>query len=148
MQSFLNGGEEENHEFCPSLSLKQRVIGFACSLALGGIFAGISWIELFQNDYVAFGILITFSNVCAIGGSMFLAGPVKQVKKMFEETRWIATSVYLLMMIMTLVAAFAIKSPALVIVCCIFQYLAMIWYGLSYIPYARTVIKNCVKGMV
>jgi hypothetical protein len=140
-------GDEQN-ELCPSLSLKQRVIGFFGVLCLGFLFAILAWIAIFQKNYTQFGVFMTLSNVAAIGGSLFLAGPLKQCKKMFEETRWIATCVYLFMMIMTVVSALAIKSPALVIVCCILQYFAMIWYGLSYIPYARTMVKNCVKGAV
>lgn len=139
---------DEQNELCPSLTFKQRIIGFFCTLCLGVLFGIIAWVTIIQKKYVEFGIFMTLSNITALGGSLFLAGPVKQVKKMFEETRWIATTVYLLMLIMTLVAAFAIKSPPLVIICCILQYLALIWYGLSYIPYARTVVKNCVKGAV
>eukprot|EP00672_Neobodo_designis_P028411 CAMPEP_0174854038 /NCGR_PEP_ID=MMETSP1114-20130205/29786_1 /TAXON_ID=312471 /ORGANISM="Neobodo designis, Strain CCAP 1951/1" /LENGTH=147 /DNA_ID=CAMNT_0016088711 /DNA_START=29 /DNA_END=472 /DNA_ORIENTATION=+ len=139
---------EEQNDLCPSLTFKQRIIAFFCTLCLGVLFGILAWVAIFQKNYVQFGVFFTLSNCTAIGGSMFLAGPLKQLKKMFEETRWIATSIYLLMMIMTLVAAFAIKSPALVIICCLLQYLAMVWYGLSYIPYARTVVKNCVKGMV
>jgi hypothetical protein len=148
MDIFKTTNEEENHEICPSMTFKQRIIGFGVSLGFGFICAILSWIAIFNKNYVQFGIFMTLSNLSAIGGSMFLAGPVKQVKKMFEETRWIATSIYLVMMIMTIVSAVWIKSPPLVIVCCILQYLAMIWYGLSYIPYARTVVKNCAKGMV
>jgi flagellar biosynthesis protein FlhB len=139
---------EEQNDLCPSLTFKQRIIAFFSTLCLGVLFGVLAWVAIFQKNYTQFGVFFTLSNVTAIGGSMFLAGPLKQFKKMFEETRWIATCVYLLMMIFTLVAAFAIKSPALVIICCLMQYLAMIWYGLSYIPYARTVVKNCVKGVV
>ena len=139
---------EEKNELCPSLTFKQRIICFFSTLLLGVIFGILAWVAIFQHNYVQFGIFITLSNVAALGGSMFLAGPMKQAKKMFEETRWIATTVYLMAMVLTLVAAFAIKSPGLVIVCCIFQYLAMVWYGLSYIPYARTAVKNCVRGMM
>jgi len=138
-------GEDEN-ELCPTLTFQQRIWGFAASLSLGFVMAILAWIAVFNKNWVMFGIFITFSNVCAIGGSMFLAGPKKQAKKMFEETRWIATTVYLVAMVATLVAAFAIQQGWLVIICCIFQYLAMIWYGLSFIPYARTMVKNCFKG--
>ena len=103
---------------------------------------------MFDKNWTQFGIFITLANVTTLSGSCFLAGPMTQIKKMFAETRWIATSVYLVAMIMTIVAAVAIKSPPLVIVCCIFQYLAMIWYGLSYIPFARNAVKACVRGAV
>jgi hypothetical protein len=138
-------GDDEN-ELCPTLTFQQRIYGFGGCLVLGFLCAILAWIAVFQSNWVQFGIFITFSNVSAISGSLFLAGPKKQAKKMFEETRWIATAVYFTAMVATLVAAFAIKQGWLVIICCVFQYLAMIWYGLSYIPFARAAVKNCFKG--
>lgn len=135
-------GTEEDNEICPSLTLTQRIIGFVCALCVGFIFAIISWVAVFNQDWTLFGIGITLSNLCAIGGSMFIAGPKKQAKKMFEETRWIATTVYLVAMVLTLVMALAVKNGPVTILFCIIQYLAMIWYGLSFIPYARTAVKK------
>lgn len=140
--------EQESHDICPSLTFQQRIIGFFSMLCLGFLFCILAWVAMFKYRWIQFSIFFTLSNGSAIGGSMFLAGPKKQAKKMFEETRWIATSVYLLSMVMTIVAAAALKSAPLVIICCIFQYLAMIWYGLSYIPFARSAVKNCCKAVV
>lgn len=137
-------GQEENNEICPTLTMKQRIIAFCITLGIGVIFGIVAWVSVFKEEWTLFGVCITFSNLCAIGSSMFLAGPKKQWSKMFEETRWIATTVYFVAMILTLVAALAIKSGGLTIVCCIIQYLAMIWYGLSFIPGARTVCKKMV----
>lgn len=71
--------------------------------------------------------------------TFFLTGPIKQLKKMFEPVRLVATLVYLFMIILTLVAGLFFKSPILAIICIIMQYLAMAWYSISYIPYARFV---------
>ena len=133
---------EENNEICPTLTFKQRIIGFIVVMCIGVIFAIISWVAVFNENWTLFGVGITFSNLCAIGSSLFLAGPKKQWSKMWEETRWIATLIYILTMILTLVFALALKNGPLTIVSCILQYLAMIWYGLTYIPGARTVIKR------
>jgi uncharacterized membrane protein len=140
--------DDEILDMCPSLSFQQRIIGFFVCLLIGFLMAIFAWFAVFNKNYVQFGIFITLSNCTAISGSLFLAGPQKQAKKMFEETRWIATSVYLFSMIMTLVAAFAIKEGWVVIIFCLIQYCAMIWYGLSYIPYARTMVKNCASAAV
>ena len=99
------------------------------------------------------------------------AGPVKQVKQMFAAKRWIATSVYvcsvcacfrlfeiftfpslryLFFLILTIIFA-TVKSDSLstngrvaaVIVCLIFQVLALAWYVLSYIPFGRDMVKKC-----
>lgn len=74
---------------------------------------------------------------------MFLVGPMSQVKRMFKPTRIIATAVYLVMIALTLFFAFR-KRTGMALLCSILQILALIWYGLSYIPYARTMVKKCL----
>jgi hypothetical protein len=66
---------------------------------------------------------------------------------MFDPTRLIATCVYLGSILLTLVAALVFKVAALVILCGIVQYLAMIWYALSYVPFARQAVIGCLKGL-
>jgi putative flippase GtrA len=79
-------------------------------------------------------------NVISICASFFLNAPWTQVKKMFAPTRRIATSVYLITLALTLIVALApavlFQGPLLVALV-IVQFLSMIWYSLSYIPYAR-----------
>jgi hypothetical protein len=147
MQAVIGLGEEPN-ELCPSLSYTNRMYGFGGCLAMGFLLGILSWISALGRNWVLFGLLMTCSNLCAIGGSFFLAGPLKQLKRMFEETRLIATIVYGVTMILTILAAVVVQSGGLVIFCCIVQYGAMVWYGLSYIPYARSLVKNCFKSAV
>lgn len=138
----LDNGDDDN--ICPSLTFKQRMIGFAICLSLAVIMEILAIFTLFQQEYVTFGIINTIANILALLSTLFLSGPKKQVKKMFDETRRIATCVYLLTMIMTFVVALAIKIAWLVIFMVIIQYLAMLWYSISYIPFARDAIKKVV----
>ena len=66
---------------------------------------------------------------------------------MFNKVRIVATLAYITMMIITLSVAFAYNGggkTALIILCVIGQLLTLIWYTLSYIPFARdAVIKVC-----
>jgi hypothetical protein len=64
-------------------------------------------------------------------------GPCNQLKKMFAATRIIATIVMISCMVLTLLAAFVFDIIALVILFLICQYLALAWYSISYIPFAR-----------
>lgn len=137
-----NDDDDSLESLCPTLTFSQRIIAFAVCLGFGALTSCLAFYCLFQKEYIEFGVLNTIANLFALGSSLFLAGPKKQMKKMFEETRWIATTVYLVTMVLTFIAALWIKSPALTILMVIIQYLAMIWYGLSYIPYARTVVKK------
>jgi hypothetical protein len=142
----IPGFEDESSSLCPTLTMFQRAVGFGIMLAISVVLGVVSWIAVFNQDWTLFGIMFTLSSLCAIGSSLFLAGPMAQIKKMFDESRWIATVIYLLSMVLTLVVALVVKSGPLVICCCIVQYLAALWYGLSYIPGARAAVKACCRG--
>lgn len=147
MSSYVDFGAikgDDDESLCPTLSFKQRIIGFVICLGIGMFISVMSFIVLFQQDYTTFGILNTVANIITVLSSLFLAGPLKQLKKMFEETRWIATGIFLLSMILTFVVALVLKIAWLTLICVFIQYLAMTWYGLSYIPFARNAIKRLV----
>ena len=80
---------------------------------------------------------------------IFFAGPITQCKNMFHEKRRIATCVYLVTMIITLSIAFAYEGggkTVLVLLSVLVQFLALIWYTLSYIPFARDAVLGCLKS--
>lgn len=145
--NLLDGNKEEDDLECPSLTYTQRIIGFGCCLGLGGLLSILSWVVLFQENYMMFGILNTLGNIFSIGSSFFLAGPKKQFKKMVDKTRIIATLIVLVMMIMTFISALVLKIAWLTIIFCILQYIALIWYGLSFIPFARDIVIKTVTGI-
>lgn len=64
---------------------------------------------------------------------------------MFEEKRWIATTIYLVAMGMTLFMAIQVGDVLPVLMCMIVQFFAMLWYSLSYIPFARNAVKSVLK---
>jgi hypothetical protein len=145
--------EEECCKACPRLSWKQRLIGFSCCFALGvvvelGSFMRI--VELVGGNPKPFAVTYSLGNVIAICSSFFLAGPYKQCKSMLAPTRVIATATYLVAIGATLfVALFDAHIPAragLIILLVCVQTIALFWYMISYIPFARDFVKNCCKG--
>eukprot|EP00744_Colponema_vietnamica_P001508 GILI01002490.1.p1 GENE.GILI01002490.1~~GILI01002490.1.p1 ORF type:complete len:150 (-),score=22.23 GILI01002490.1:168-617(-) len=143
-----NPFSDDKNDLCPSLSYEYRLYGFIGCILISIFLSILSWVAVFQGNFVLFGIVFTMASLCSIGSSMFLAGPMTQVKRMFDEGRIIATGIYLVAMVLTVVAAVVVKSGPLVIVCCIIQYCAMIWYALSYIPFARTAVKKCFGSAI
>ncbi|XP_030355500.1 vesicle transport protein SFT2A isoform X3 [Strigops habroptila] len=83
---------------------------------------------------------------CVLFFTCFLMGPLKQLKAMFEPKRLIATVVMLLCLILTLCAAFWWNKKGLALLFCILQFLAMTWYSLSYIPFARDAVIKCFSS--
>ncbi|ERE72519.1 vesicle transport protein SFT2B-like protein [Cricetulus griseus] len=84
-----------------------------------------------------FAVFYTLGNMASIGSTIFLMGPLKQLKRMFEPTRLIATILVLLCFALTLCSAFWWHKKALALIFCILQSLALTWYSLSFIPFAR-----------
>lgn len=138
--------DQENKSLCPTLPWKYRLIGFAACFIVGLVFGIFSWISVFLGNYVGFGLMYTLANIAAIVSSFFLAGPLTQAKSMFSEGRWIATLIYLVSVILTLMAAIWLKSGLLVIILSLVQFGAMWWYFLSYIPGAHSCVKSIVAA--
>ncbi|XP_026876580.2 SFT2 domain containing 2b [Electrophorus electricus] len=128
-----------------------RVKGFIASFVLGVVCsllgACLLWVP--NVGLTLFVVFYTFGNVASLLSTMFLMGPLKQVKRMCDKTRALATAIMITCLVLTLCAAFWWKIKGLALLFCILQFLAFTWYGLSYIPFARdAVIKlfsTCLK---
>uniref|UniRef100_A0AC34RPT8 Vesicle transport protein n=1 Tax=Panagrolaimus sp. JU765 TaxID=591449 RepID=A0AC34RPT8_9BILA len=139
----LNGVANDIQD-ATSLSWELRVTYFALCFALSMICSFLGSPLLFTGKFTGFGIMVSLGAVLSLISTCFLSGPKKQLRKMFEPTRLIATVVYLVFIILTFVAGFVFKSGPLALICIVGQYIAMAWYSISYIPYAReTVIRIC-----
>uniref|UniRef100_R4G9M2 Vesicle transport protein n=1 Tax=Anolis carolinensis TaxID=28377 RepID=R4G9M2_ANOCA len=132
-----------------SLSFSTRVKWFAICFASGILCSilGTAMLWLPGGGMKLFAVFYTLGNISALSSTCFLMGPVKQLKKMFEPTRLIVTIVMLLSFILTLCAVFWWHKRGLALLFCIMQFLAMTWYSLSYIPYARTQDCKCYEGV-
>ncbi|XP_050932538.1 vesicle transport protein SFT2A isoform X3 [Lates calcarifer] len=150
-------GQEENEELgltaqvldATTLSYSTRVKWFVICFA-GGILCSILGSALLFIPHTGiklFAIFYTLGNIAALASTCFLMGPLKQLKRMFEPTRLIATIVmpgkYFLCLILTLCAVFWWHKKGLAIIFCILQFLAMTWYSISYIPFARDAVMKC-----
>ncbi|RMX59800.1 hypothetical protein pdam_00007328 [Pocillopora damicornis] len=128
-----------------TLSWSTRIKGFIICFIIGVSFSFLGMILLWK-DIKLFAVFYSLGNVTALASTCFLMGPMKQLRNMFKEKRLIATIVMLTCLILTLCAALWWKNKGLALVFCILQYLAMTWYCLSYIPFARDAVKKCVTS--
>ena len=70
----------------------------------------------------------TFSADCVpFCRSMFLVGPWKQIKNMFDSKRVISTAIYLVSIMFTLIAAWKFHSVILCMIFIVIQFAAYIW---------------------
>ncbi|XP_048666032.1 vesicle transport protein SFT2B isoform X2 [Marmota marmota marmota] len=128
-----------------SLSWGTRVKGFIACFAIGILCSLLGTLLLWvpKKGLTLFAVFYTFGNIASIGSTIFLMGPLKQLKRMFEPTRLIATILVLLCFALTLCSAFWWHNKGLALIFCILQSLSLTWYSLSFIPFARDAVKKC-----
>uniref|UniRef100_A0A3B5BEF0 Vesicle transport protein n=1 Tax=Stegastes partitus TaxID=144197 RepID=A0A3B5BEF0_9TELE len=142
-------GRDENEELgltaqvldASTLSYSTRVKWFVICFASGILCSILGTALLFlPNGIKLFAVFYTLGNIAALSSTCFLMGPLKQLKRMFEPTRLIATIVIALFLTVTITAVcFFLQwhKKLLALIFCILQFLAMTWYSISYIPFAR-----------
>eukprot|EP01096_Ripella_sp_DP13-Kostka_P016635 TRINITY_DN8166_c0_g1_i1.p1 TRINITY_DN8166_c0_g1~~TRINITY_DN8166_c0_g1_i1.p1 ORF type:complete len:176 (-),score=60.88 TRINITY_DN8166_c0_g1_i1:38-520(-) len=90
----------------------------------------------------------SMGSVLIMSSTFFLLGPMRQLKTMFDSTRAPSSIVYILSIIGTLYSALILKWIGLTMLCVLIQVGAMIWYALSYIPFAHSMIKSTSSSLI
>ncbi|KAK4283238.1 hypothetical protein QN277_000212 [Acacia crassicarpa] len=91
---------------------------------------------------IKFGIAFTLGNLLSLGSTAFLIGPKRQLTMMLDPVRIYATAIYLASMIIALFCALYVRNKLLTLLAIILEFGALIWYSLSYIPFARTMVSK------
>ncbi|KAG5247576.1 hypothetical protein OIU77_021218 [Salix suchowensis] len=123
-----------------TLSTKQRFYGFAICFSAGLACVLLSMLVFFNP--VKFGITFTFGNLLSLGSTAFLIGPKRQVSMMLDPVRIYATALYLASIIIALFCALYVHNKLLTLLAIILEFGALIWYSLSYIPFARAMVSK------
>lgn len=132
-----------------TLSWSTRIKGFAICFIVGILCSFLGSFALFlQKGLAVFAVFYTLGNIISLASTCFLMGPFNQLKKMFASTRIIATILVFVSIGLTLFAALHLHNPGLALLFIIIQSLAMTWYSLSYIPYARDAVKKTVEACI
>ncbi|XP_022903472.1 vesicle transport protein SFT2A [Onthophagus taurus] len=132
-----------------TFSWSTRIKGFLICFIVGILLSFLGSFALFFNGGLKlFAIFYTLGNITSMASTCFLMGPFNQFKRMFAETRIIATIIVLLSLALTLMAALWWKKAGLALLFIIIQSLAMTWYSISYIPYARDAVKKTISACV
>lgn len=143
-RSWLARKMEEN---LPSLSKKQRIIGFMSSLILGTICFGlaISFLPMLLLNPRKFSLLFTLGSVFTLSSFSFLWGPYSHMVHLFSKERLPFTLVYLTTLIATLYFAMGLQSAILTPIAAVLQVIALLWFVISYIPGGQTGLKFFTK---
>mmetsp|Transcript_7501 Transcript_7501/g.13142 ORF Transcript_7501/g.13142 Transcript_7501/m.13142 type:complete len:206 (-) Transcript_7501:243-860(-) len=141
-------------DFLPSLSLRERLLGCATCMVCGYILSFGSFMrmkDLIVGNPVPLVVHVTMGNILALSGTCFLTGPSSQLKRMFHKSRKVASIFYLgslgVTLFLLLLPHFLLRGLLLFLLM-IGQYIAITWYCLSYIPFARDFVSNFCRRLV
>ncbi|XP_051148289.1 uncharacterized protein LOC127263349 isoform X2 [Andrographis paniculata] len=95
---------------------------------------------------IKFGITFSFGNVLALGSTAFLIGPKRQLTMMLDPVRIYATAIYMASIIIALFCAEYVQNKLLTLLAIVLEFGALVWYSLSYIPFARSMVSKIVAG--
>ena len=144
----------EFYDTLPSLSLRERLLGCGTCMIAGYILSFGSFMRikslLFGNP-VPIVVHVTVGNIIALCGTCFLSGPQAQMRRMLHKTRKLATTYYLGSLVVTMFLLLLPHFPFrnfLLFMLMIGQYVAITWYCLSYIPFARQFVTNGCRRLV
>ena len=130
MQDFLlsfggGGNDGENESIFPSLSLKERLIGFGICFGLGLLFQFMSlgsMVGVLLGRPNKFAFLYTCGNLIAIFGTFFLIGPTRQFRNMTNPYRRKATGIFLSSIVLTFISLYILHSKLLTVLFVILQF--------------------------
>merc|ERR1712130_548384 len=102
-------------EWLPSLSKKQRIIGFMTSLILGMICFGlaVSLLPMLMINPRKFSLLFSLGSAFTLSSFSFLWGPYNHLVHLLSRERLPFTSIYLSSLILTLYFAMGLQSAIL-----------------------------------
>mmetsp|Transcript_10640 Transcript_10640/g.15018 ORF Transcript_10640/g.15018 Transcript_10640/m.15018 type:complete len:190 (-) Transcript_10640:91-660(-) len=146
---------DELAEMCPKLSFQQRIIGFASCFSIGYLITFLSFkffIELMEGNAIPFVVVYSVGNILSLLSSMFLSGPRRHFKNLFDEKRRCTSITFLTSLALSIGICFIPMEHklklSLLILLLLIQFCANLWYNLSYIPFGRRTVKNFLKRLI
>jgi len=134
-------------DWLPSLTKKQRIIGFMTSLVLGMICFGlaVSFLPMLLINPRKFSLLFSLGSAFTLSSFSFLWGPYNHLVHLLSRERLPFTSIYLSSLILTLYFAMGLQSAILTPIAACAQVVALVWFVVSYIPGGQTGLRFMTK---
>ncbi|CAE7619655.1 SFT2D1 [Symbiodinium sp. CCMP2456] len=137
------GRDMIRHWETPEKTSQLQLWGLALGLVLefSGMGRGVRAVVGGEKAAERFAILYSVGNLIALMGTFFLAGPMRQIRRMGREHRWAVSLCFLVSMVLTLVVAMLPGNwhgrTLILLILTLIQWASLVWYTLSYIPLGR-----------
>mmetsp|Transcript_49837 Transcript_49837/g.129845 ORF Transcript_49837/g.129845 Transcript_49837/m.129845 type:complete len:182 (+) Transcript_49837:68-613(+) len=131
----------------PDLSYTSRILGFAFCFCLGmllSLTSMSSFAGVLLGHPGPFAFKYTVGNILSICSYCFLVGPARQCAGMFAPARRLATLAYMGSLVVTLLSVIYLRSLIVTTAALCLQFVAMIYYALSYIPYGHSMLSRAL----
>ncbi|KAL5457336.1 hypothetical protein EMCRGX_G034584 [Ephydatia muelleri] len=155
-KAFSKNEQTETEAFLSAIDVKKlgwknRIIGFSICVGLAALFAilgcGIAYVSV-----AAFAVLFSVATICGVASTFFIVGPINQVLSLFDRGKMVSTIIrivaiviLLFCVVMAFLLVFLWSKGGVAILFCIFQFLAIASYGITFLPFAEQMIKTCFK---
>ncbi|CAD8100322.1 unnamed protein product [Paramecium sonneborni] len=143
--------KSDNESLFPSLSYKERLMGFAFCSILGYFIQILSFgslIGILSGSPNKFALTYSLGNILALFGTAFLIGFKKQLENMIDRERKVTTIIFASSLVMIFLSVYLFKSKFLVLIFLLTEFCSYTWYVASYIPFARDCIKSCLRNII
>lgn len=143
----IDGPESRCSKCLPSLTKRQRLIGFLLSLTMGMICFGLSmmYLPVIVLKARKFSLLFSLGSAFAMTSFSFLYGPYTYLQHLMSRDRLPFTSAYFGSLFATLYFAMALQSTILTTLAATIQIVALLWFLIGYIPGGTTGMKYLAK---
>lgn len=128
---------------CEPLNNTERILGWLTCFLGGLILSAISmgsFNDMLMGKTNKFAVTYTIGNIIGLAGTSFLVGPIQQLRNMTDKSRLVTSCIFLGSLIATLLSSVYIKVGLVIMVFVCVQWLAYMWYSLSYIPYGQQTV--------
>ncbi|VDO94818.1 unnamed protein product [Soboliphyme baturini] len=100
-----------------ALSWNTRIKGFIVCFIVGIFLSVLGSVSIFFRNFIMFALLFSLGSICSICSTFFLMGPIRQMKKMIDPNRWIASVIAVGMIILTLLAGLVVSCYVIYKLC-------------------------------
>eukprot|EP00808_Paulinella_micropora_P023517 g77256.t1 len=122
----------------------QRLVGFVVCALIGTVCMFLSLVRLpiVLIAPIHFALPYSLGNILALGATTFLVGPARQWQLIAAPHRRLAALGYVVAICCTLTSAVVLQSAVLTLVFVTAQFMSLVWYAASYIPYAQELLER------
>lgn len=131
--------QEEEDQLIKGLTMAQRIQGFLLFFSLALFSAMLSWVAMGMGKFWKYTALSSLGTILSIVSTFLLMGPSTQLEYMMDEHRKLATIMYCCSVVVSFFSAIIFKSFFICLITTGAQYICLLWYSLSYVPYGREI---------